>query len=581
MRSDQSLRVILVDDDSLDRENVQRLLGRSELEARIEELSTAQRLLDLHDLSGIDCILLDYRLPDSDGLTLLRRLLAEEPHTMPAVIVLTGEGNERLAAEAIKGGADDYLNKGEMTSDSLVRSIRNAMERKRLRVALAQKTRDLRRLSLYDELSGLPNRNLYLERLEQAVRTCRRSGESFALLVMDLVAFKEVNDSLGHPAGDRLISIIGRRFALSCRDSDTIARIGGDEFAAILTATGNADGAIIAAQKIETAVSEAIALQEGLVQVGISIGIALYPEHGEDPESLYRNADTAMYQAKRQGRGHVLYHPETCAPVPPSVVLAGQLSEAIELDQLTLHYQPKVDMRSGRYVGAEALVRWDRPGLGILPPAEFVPRIERTAMIEPLTRTVLGKALRQVALWRSKGLSIPVAINLSARLLDDDSLPGMIAAALERHDIRSEMLTLEITETGLMTNLLHAGELLRRIKQMGVRISIDDFGTGYTSLRSLMSLPLSEIKVDKIFVDGVCSSTMESAIVASIVEISRGFDITVVAEGVEGEEAWAHLTEIGCHQGQGFLIAKPMTADDLESWIDLWGREPYVQERAH
>ncbi len=569
----QPLRLLIVDDDDVDREAVRRMIDRSDLGAEVEEADGAMSLFGSDGWAECDCILLDFHLADSDGLAILEQIRSRAGIEMPPVVMLTGAGNESIAAEAIKRGGYDYLVKDGVTTKVLERSIIHAMERKREAAALADQRREIERLGFYDSVTGLPNRNLYLDRLEQTVRTAARTEGRFAVLAMDLDEFKQVNDRYGHHAGDELLKAIGERLARVTRESDTVARVGGDEFAAILPTADSVEGAVVMAEKIESAIREPVLLEEGAVAVGVSIGIVLYPDHGSDSDSLLRCGDIAMYEAKRQHWGHNVFESPNgdCSPI--AAVVTSQLSHAMERGELLLEYQPKISFESGRVAGLEALVRWNHPHLGLLSPMEFLPCAERMALITPLTFDILAKALSQLASWRSVGLDASIAVNLSARLLDDEGLADSIDRCLTFYALPPQLLTLEITETGLMTSAERAIGTLSAIQALGVRLSIDDFGSGYTSLKQLMTLPISELKVDQHFVGGVADSKMESVVVASIVQMARGFNITVVAEGVESAFAWYRLSDLGCHQAQGYYIARPMPSREVEPWLTAWRHE--------
>ena len=564
------LKILIVDDSHVDRLAISLLITHSDLDASVLETDGARSLFASGLWAESDCILLDYNLEDGDGLSVLDHLKARAGFDMPPVVMLTGAGNEWVAAETIKRGGHDYLVKDGVTATALERAIGNAIEKQNLAMQLASKTREMERLSLYDGLTGLPNRNLYHDRLMQLVKASQRTENRFALFVMDLDGFKEINDRLGHHVGDKLLEVVGERLARAMRRSDTVARLGGDEFAAILPTTGGLQGALVMAEKIEALVKEPVLLEEGRVEIGISIGIVFFPDHGIDPESLFRNADAAMYAAKRGRRGHVVYEGQFEDSGPNAALAPGRISRAIERGELTLCYQPKVALETGDFAGLEALVRWKHPELGLLSPRQFIPQAERMALITPMTFEILQRALGQMCKWRGAGLDTPVAVNISARLLENDGLAESIDRCLRRCHVPPTALTLEISETAVMANTERALQQIAAIQSRGVRISIDDFGTGHTSLKQLMDLPIAELKVDNLFTDGVTEGSPEAAIISSIVTIARGLGISVVAEGVETAEAWDRLLSLGCHFGQGFLIARPMPPGEIEPWIMDW-----------
>ncbi len=351
----------------------------------------------------------------------------------------------------------------------------------------------------HDALTGLPNRALFGDRLAQALRTADRERTPVALLLLDLNRFKEVNDTLGHDTGDALLRVVGARLHEVVRAADTVARLGGDEFAALLPATGT-DGAIDVAAKLLGALTEPLALEGQSLDVGASIGIAVGPAHGADAGALLRHADVAMYSAKRAGDGYAVYASDRDAHSPARLTLAGELRQAIAAGALRLHYQPIIDLASGRLLNVEALVRWPHPEHGLLAPDQFIPLAEQTGLLEPLTDWVLAEALRQCRVWDEAGMSVDIAVNLSARSLGDAGLPDRIAALLARCPLAPERLTLEITESSVMADPDRAGAVLARLRAVGVRLSIDDFGAGHSSLGLLQRLPVDELKVDRSFV---------------------------------------------------------------------------------
>ncbi|MBI4492245.1 MAG: EAL domain-containing protein [Chloroflexi bacterium] len=438
--------------------------------------------------------------------------------------------------------------------------IHDLTERKRAEEMLAHQ-------ALHDALTGLPNRVLLHDRLHQAVLAARRHSTSLALLVMDLDRFKEVNDTLGHHAGDVVLQQVGQRLQGTLRTSDTVARLGGDEFAVILPTAGNMASATVAASKLLHALEQPFAVEGQSLDVGASIGIALYPEHGQDAETLLRRADIAMYVAKRTGSGYALYALEQDQHSPGRLALVGELRQAIEQDALRLHYQPKVHFKSGRILGVEALVRWQHPQHGLLAPDRFISLAEQTGLIHPLSHWVLQAALRQCQSWRQAGVELPVAVNLSARNLQDPRLPGAVAALLERWDVPPRCLGVEITENAAMADPERAMQVLTRLREMGVRIAVDDFGTGYSSLGYLKRLPVDELKIDQSFVRSMATNESDAAIVRATIELGHSLGLEVVAEGVENQTAWDLLAALGCDGAQGYYLSHPLAADELVRWV--------------
>lgn len=425
----------------------------------------------------------------------------------------------------------------------------------------------LRHQALRDALTSLPNRVLLQDRLEQAIHTGHRMASSFALLVLDLNRFKEVNDTLGHEIGDQLLCDVAGRLQAAIRRSDTVARLGGDEFALILPAI-DAVRAMHIADLIEQELRHPLILDGHRIDITASIGIATYPFHGADAVTLLRHADLAMYTAKRAGKAHQVYVPDQDITTPRRLTLAADLRTAIDTNQLILHYQPKVHLRARCADHVEALVRWQHPEHGMIPPGEFIPLAEETGLIEPLTLKVLEMALHQVREWHESGLDIGVAVNLSVRNLQDPHLPETITWLLRRMNVKAESLMLEITESSLMSDPDRAMQVLQQLHALEIKISIDDFGTGYSSLSYLKQLPVDEIKIDRSFVSSL--SQNGTVIVRSVIDLARNLGLQVTAEGVETAEVWDLLLSMGCTLAQGYYMSRPLEAEALTEWISAF-----------
>jgi diguanylate cyclase (GGDEF)-like protein len=442
-------------------------------------------------------------------------------------------------------------------------SVRDIAERKQAQAALEHQ-------AVTDALTGLPNRLLLHDRLSQAILSARRDETPLALLVMDLDRFKEVNDTLGHHYGDLLLRELGVRLRGLLREADTAARLGGDEFAVLLP-RANAEDAEKAARRLLEALEQPFIVDGHPVEVGASIGVAIFPEHGSDPGTLLRRADVAMYVAKRNQSEFSLYSPELDQHSPDRLSLAAELRAAIEQDQLELFYQPKADMASGRITSVEALVRWRHPQRGLVPPDEFIPLAEQSGQVRALSRWVLNSALSQAQLWEKRGRALAVAVNLSMRDLQDPGLPETVAAMLAHWGVSPTLLSLEITESTLMADPAQAMEIVRRLSAMGVRIAIDDFGTGYSSLAYLKRLAVNELKVDRSFVRHVVTDSHDVAIVRSTIGLAHELGLEVVAEGIEDQPTWDLLAQLGCDTAQGYFISRPLPIGDLDRWVDESG----------
>jgi diguanylate cyclase (GGDEF)-like protein len=430
---------------------------------------------------------------------------------------------------------------------------------RRLRTQAAENAR----LALHDGLTGLPNRTLFRDRVTQALLSARRGGPPPAVMLMDLDRFKEINDTLGHQAGDRVLEEVARRLSAALRESDTIARLGGDEFAILLGGVASHRAAERVARVVRAALEDPIVVQDMALSVEASCGIALWPEHGDDVDALVRCADVAMYRAKGSRSGFAVYAPGGEDEARDRLALAGELRHAVGAGQIEVLYQPKVCLRTGRVAGVEALARWRHPRLGVLGPEAFIGLAEQSGLIHSLTLDVLRQSLRQSRAWRDDGFRVPVAVNLSAHHLLDRDLPGDVARALAEAGLDAGMLELEITESAVIANPRRAREVVGRLRDMGVRLAIDDFGVGHSSLGQLAELPVHVLKIDRSFVSGMGPETPAELIVRSTVELGRSLGLELVAEGVETTEAWDALRALGCDLAQGYHVSRPLSADDV------------------
>jgi diguanylate cyclase (GGDEF)-like protein/PAS domain S-box-containing protein len=445
--------------------------------------------------------------------------------------------------------------------------IRDLTERKQFEDSLKHQ-------ATHDELTGLSNRWLFRLQLDQALARASRSGLHVAVLFIDLDFFKTINDSFGHSTGDALLVQVGTRMRGVLREHDTLARMGGDEFAVLLADLASPDEAIGVANKLLASLKTAYTLKGQDVYSGASVGLAFYPDDAPTSEALLRFADMAMYQAKANGRGaYAFYSKDMDQVAHDNMQLHTLLKEAMGRNALQLHYQPQVDVQTGIIVGAEALLRWFDPVLGHVSPARFVPVAEATGLILPLSEWVLETACQQIAVWTQAGTPLRVAVNFSAQQFRQRDLPEQVRQALERTGAQAQWLDIEITESMAMTQPEQAREQLEALVAMGCRVALDDFGTGYSSLAYLKKLPIHKLKIDKSFMDGIPGDASDAAISRAIIALAKSLGMTLIAEGVETDAQLAFLRQHGCETYQGWLFAKAMTAADLSAMLDA---EPNV-----
>jgi diguanylate cyclase (GGDEF)-like protein len=508
----------------------------------------------LERLSGGDTalVLLDLSLPDSMGLETFSRVYAHSP-TVP-IIVLTGNDDQTVALSAVKSGAQDYLVKSRLEHELLLRSMHYSIERKRYQVQLEHQAN-------YDALTGLPNRSLLHDRLRQAVYS-QREKRAIAVVFMDLDHFKFVNDSLGHSTGDLLLKAMAERLRSVLREGDTVGRVGGDEFVLILNDQSNEEIIYRAMQRISATVSEPITIDGKELHCSCSAGISIYPQDGRDVDTLLKNADAAMYRAKEHGRSNFqFYTSEMNERVNERLALENALRRALERQELILHYQQKVSLKSGQIVGAEALVRWLHPEWGLVRPARFIPLAEETGLIVSIGEWVLREACRQSREWMDAGLHPGVvSVNLSVRQFRQEGLVRTVSRILEETRLNPAQLEMELTESMVMGNVDQAIAVLQGLKQLGVALSVDDFGTGYSSLSYLKDLPIDTLKIDRSFVRdiGAGDEADDGVLAQAIISLGHALHLKVIAEGVETDAQLRFLRRNGCDEAQGFFYGEPV-----------------------
>jgi diguanylate cyclase (GGDEF)-like protein len=555
----QNIRLLLIEDSSDDAELVVSALSRGGYDVVTKRVDTAAELTAALDREEWDVAIADYTMPGlgTEALDLLRQRDADLPF-----IFVSGTIGEDAAVAAMQTGAHDYIMKGNLKrlAPAVERELRAAgvrRERRRVEQRLAY-------LAYHDALTELPNRTLLHDRLEQAIRIAYREGTRLSLLLLDLNGFKEINDTLGHQAGDRVLQSVARRVRGAVREADTVARLGGDEFAVVLP-MADTDGALLTAQKVLRAIEEPCVIDRRSLSIRSSLGIACYPDHAVAAETLLQKADIAMYAAKTRRVGVSVYEPSSDVHTHRRLSLIAELRKGLDEAQFFLEYQPMMHLRTNAIVGVEALVRWNHPQQGRVMPADFIDLAEQTGLINPLTTIVLETAIRE---WTPLQTTPPtvVAVNLSSRTLQDQRLPQRIAAMLDAYDAPPFCLSLEITENILMSDPVRSMDCLKRLHEMGVRLVIDDFGTGYSSLSYLRRLPVDELKIDRSFVAALTSG-QDDVIVRSTIDLAHNLGMTVVAEGVESEDVQLRLQAMGCDVVQGTFVCAPRRAGDMRKWM--------------
>jgi diguanylate cyclase (GGDEF)-like protein len=535
---------------------------RTALEDRVELVhveALSEACAQMGDV-GPACVLLDLSLPDAVGLEAVTQMQAAAPDI--PIVVLAGLDEEHLALNAVQRGAQDYLIKGRMDEVLISRSIRYAIERKRAEVALAHQ-------ALHDPLTGLPNRALFLDRLEQALARAQRSSVGIAVLFLDLDRFKVVNDSLGHEAGDRLLTDLANRLRDVVRPADTVARFGGDEFTILCDVRGERD-AVLIAERVAAAIEAPFTLNDNEAFLTASLGIALTTGR-EDAraEALIRDADAAMYRAKERGRSrYELFDLALRTRAVDRLEIENALHRALDRGEFRVFYQPAIDLRTGELMGVESLVRWQHPTRGLVGPDQFIALTEETGLIVALGSWVLREACRRWTHWEESGTSTPrMSVNLSTRQLAQPDLVDVVADVLGETGMDPARLSLEITESTVLEDTESALNTLEALKRQGVRISLDDFGTGYASLALLKRLPVDELKIDRSFVMGLGRDPQDSAIVSTVVGLTEALGLVAIAEGVETPAQAEELRRIGCRFAQGFYFARPQPPERLTTLL--------------
>ncbi|SEP21728.1 diguanylate cyclase (GGDEF) domain-containing protein [Salinihabitans flavidus] len=518
-------------------------------------MADAELLLQEH---AVDIVLLDLGLPDVQGLDAVRRARAAAPR-LP-LVVLTGLDDEEIAGQALQEGAQDYIIKGQIDLRGLLRALRYAVERKSMEDTARELALQIAHTSRHDDLTGLPNRVLLNDRIDFAISLAIRHKTKLAVLFLDLDGFKHVNDSLGHSTGDKLLKSIAGRLLNCVRGADTVSRQGGDEFVVLLSDVTRAEDAAISANKILQAVAQVHSVDEHDLHVTASGGISIYPDDGDNAETLMKNADTAMYQAKDMGRHtYRFFKPAMNEKAVERLSIEADLRRALEREELELHYQPKIDLTTGLTCGAEALIRWNHPTRGWIPPAQFIPIAEDCRLILPIGEWVLGEACRQAQRWAEAGLWFgTMAVNVSAVQFCELNFAQRVFAILSQAGMDPKRLELELTESVLMKGTESTAPNLQTLRSEGVQMALDDFGTGYSSLSYLERFPVDCLKIDQSFIRQISAVGAKSTLVTTIINMAHTLKLRVVAEGVETKEELQFIKNRGCDEGQGYYFSRPL-----------------------
>ena len=580
----QRLDVLSVEDEPRFSERIRRLLeaeGFALAIGRVQSLAELERALDRQTWN---LVLSDHTMPGFDPQQALE-LIKSRGLDLPFIIV---SGYTGAADAALRARAHDYVVKTSL--NRLGVAVRKALQDAAQRAILRQRERDVARLGAvamsvrtggllaaaeyaahHDTLTGLPNRLLLTERLTSLIAESARADKTFALLYVDLDDFRAVNDAFGHEAGDTVLRELGRRLGRVSTSTDSVTRFTADQFGIVFPLGSGRREAVAASERILGFLKQPFVVGSQPVHLDLSMGIVIFPDHGSGAEALLEHAELAMFAAKRSQTRYRTYGAELDLHSQKRVTLAADLRRALIANELVLYYQPQIDLVSGTVVGAEALLRWQNPERGLVPPMHFIPIAEQTGLILEITPWVVRDALRQVQAWRDQNLDLRVSVNVAMRNLHDPQFVESVEALVGSSGVPAQALTLEITEGTMMLEAERVLEVLQRFRKIGIGIAIDNFGTGYSSLSYLSRLPVDEIKIDKSFVMALAERG-NRAIVESVIELGRAFDLRVVAQGLKNEATLQTMTELKCPVAQGFHFSAPMPAQSFKEWTETWGR---------
>ena len=570
---DTEINILLIEDNEGDAKLIQHQLVN--VERMNYQITHCENLTSsLQKLSGntFDIVLTDLSLPDAEGLEVIEQIIQNYPKI--PIVVISGHEDQEVSLKAVQCGAQDYLIKGIGDGHLISRSIRYAVERKRTEQKMIH-------LAHYDSLTGLANRALFRERLEHAINRAQRNQKQIAILFIDLDRFKQINDTLGHDTGDALLINVSIRIQDCIRKQDTVARLGGDEFVVILEDLHDMKDAAMVAQKIISELSQPCKVFDQDLYITPSIGITLYPTDDMDTNELLKNADTAMYLAKEKGRNRFQFYTDDMNKESKQRLdIETKLRKALQNDEFFLLFQPKFEINSLTTIGAETLIRWQHPEMGMVSPMDFIPIAEETGLIVPIGEWVIQQSCRYLQTWKEQGYKpIKMAVNLSPRQFHQSEIVDFILDTLVSHNIKPSEFEVEITESLLMEDTDTTINLLNKLKAWGVSISVDDFGTGYCSLGYLKKFPIDTLKIDRSFVKDIMTEPDDAAITEAIIAMAHSLRLNVIAEGVETEDQLKFLKQFGCNEGQGYYYSRPLPAELFEDFLVPMERRQIIQSK--
>jgi diguanylate cyclase len=577
---DDSYNIIVIDDDAMIRLLVAKTLQAAGMQTT-EAASGEEGLRIFKERGDVDAVLLDVMMPNGmDGFNVCSELRKQPGGEHIPVLMMTGLDDLESINHAFEVGATDFITK-PINIVLLGHRVRYMLRASNTTKRLIESERRLHRMAYFDSLTELPNRQFFREHLQMMVALSDRQKMKLGVLFLDLDGFKRINDTLGHHLGDKVLQTTSDRLRNSLRSSDvlfrtgttedgaSLARLGGDEFTVLLSAIERAEDAALVAERIRISLSEPIIIGSNELYTTTSIGISIFPENGESAEELLKNADLAMYYAKRGGGNNYCYFSSTMTEVAKRrLELENHLRKALERNEMDLHYQPQIQLSNGNFTGIEALLRWDTKELGQISPAEFIPLAEETGMIVSIGEWVLRKACVQAKKWLDEGIAFTrIAVNVSAVQLLQKGFPTLIVKILSETGLRPELLELELTESALISDEDIILERLQSLKQIGIRLAVDDFGTGHSSLNRLKNFPIDCLKIDQSFIRYIEQNSANAAIVAAIIAMADGMAMNVIAEGVETEEQKAFLEKNNCAEIQGYLFCKPLPEQEMSYFL--------------